>query len=101
MSDEPTMRERIAQAIHAKFVSLQPRPDDWPTWGELLAQGHQGANRVNDTRALADAVLAELETPTEAMTKAAAKYRIEEAATGWDAESADVWQAMIAEARKP
>ena len=49
--------ERVARGIHDQFVALQTRPDDWPTWGELLAQGHQGANRIYDTRELARAAI--------------------------------------------
>jgi hypothetical protein len=90
------MEERVARAIHGEFVRLQPRPDDWPTWGALIAEGHQGAHRVSDTRALARAVLIELRKPTEAMLIAArdwsyAKYG---KPIGNDA-AIGCWQAMI------
>lgn len=51
------MVEAAAIAIHAKFVAQRTRPEDWPTWRELLAQGHQGAHRVRETRELARAAL--------------------------------------------
>lgn len=49
--------EAVARAIwdaRGKFA----RSGDWPTWGELLAQGHQGQNRLEDTRREAAAALA-------------------------------------------
>ena len=58
--DEDALVERVARAIHTKFVSQQIHPEDWPTWGALLAEGHQGANRVEDTRVLARAALSVL-----------------------------------------
>lgn len=53
--------EAAAKAIHTQFVAQKPTPDDWPSWGELLAQGHQGMHRVNDTREQAAAALAAYE----------------------------------------
>ena len=34
--------------------------------------------------------------PTDEMKQAAVTYRIEEAASGWDATAADIWNDMIA-----
>jgi hypothetical protein len=51
-------REALAKAFWNAFVALQPNPIDWPSWGELVAQGHQGMHRVNDFYAYADNALA-------------------------------------------
>jgi len=70
MTDAPQtndMIERVAKAIYDAHVSLQPRPEDWDRWGELIAAGHQGAHRVYDTRALARAAIEAMRTPTDAM----------------------------------
>jgi hypothetical protein len=58
------MIERVAKAIYDAHVSLQPRPEDWDRWGELIAAGHQGANRVYDTRALARAAIEAMREPS-------------------------------------
>ena len=97
------MRERVAESIHTKFVSQQVRPEDWPKWGELLAQGHQGQSRVSDTRGLADAAVAAMREPTDAMVKqgemAAYEYRADPA--DWTLKlTKDAWQAMIDAALK-
>lgn len=52
--------QEVARALWQQIRTQQTRPGDWPTWGELLAQGHQGANRVGDFRLLARAALATL-----------------------------------------
>ena len=95
------MIERVAESIHTKFVSQQVRPEDWPTWGELLAQGHQGQSRVSDTRGLADAAVAAMREPTKAMILAAEQQRD----IGGDAGPGDLdptlaWRAMIDAALK-
>jgi hypothetical protein len=59
--------ERVAKAIYDAHVSRQPRPEDWDRWRELIAGGHQGRNRVEDTRALARAAIEAMRTPTDAM----------------------------------
>lgn len=44
-----------AEAAWRVFVSRQTHPENWPSWGELLAQGHQGMHRVNEFREYAAA----------------------------------------------
>lgn len=77
--------ERVAEAIHNAHVSRQPRPADWLSWGELIAQGHQGRHCVEDTRALARAAIEAMREPTEAMKDAG----YEHGSRGL------VWRAMI------
>lgn len=90
---KPTMRERIARAVDPErwaIIDHMPRSD--PARGVLIAAELMRA----------DAVLVELEKPTEAMLDAAhalddthdADWRV---AVGHH----QAWSAMIAEARKP
>jgi hypothetical protein len=51
------MVERAAEAAWDVYRSMKVPSSDWPTWGELLAQGHQGAGRVAEFRAIARAAL--------------------------------------------
>lgn len=48
--------ELLAEAIWNAFRVYRSQ-DDWPTWGELVAQGHQGMHRVNEYRLYARAAL--------------------------------------------
>ena len=64
------MVERVAMAIHEQFRLQRTHTEDWPTWGELLAQGHQGAWRVRETRELARAAIAAMRDPTDALIQA-------------------------------
>lgn len=50
--------EKMAEALWDGFAKQHLHPADWPSWGELLAQGHQGMHRVNEFRAHARAALA-------------------------------------------
>ena len=79
------MIERVAKAIYDAHVSRQPRPEDWDRWRELIAGGHQGRHRVEDTRALARAAIEAMREPTEAMKDAG----YEHGSRGL------VWRAMI------
>lgn len=51
------MVEAAARAMWTEFIAQHLRSEDWPTWGELLAQGHQGLGRVEQFRSLAHAAL--------------------------------------------
>lgn len=51
------MVEAGASAAYGEFVSRQTHPDNWPSWGEMVAQGHQGLWRVNEFREIARAAL--------------------------------------------
>jgi hypothetical protein len=70
--------------------------------GKLIAEVTEDAESALSALEVAGAVVVPRE-PTDAMKQAAAAYRIEEAATGWDATAADVWKDMIAASpyRKP
>ena len=46
----------VARALWIEFT-LWNAPVEHPTWGELLAQGHQGAKRVAEFRAYALAAI--------------------------------------------
>ena len=61
MTDAERLIEKVAEALWMAFVAQHVRSKDCPTWGELLAQGHQGLGRVNQFRALARAALAVVE----------------------------------------
>jgi len=51
------MVEAGASAAYGVFVEQQSHPDRWPSWGEMVAQGHQGLWRVNEFRDIARAAL--------------------------------------------
>ena len=92
MSETNEMIERVAKAIYDAHVSRQPRPADWLSWGELIAQGHQGRHRVEDTRALARAAIEAMREPSEAMIDAGYEYK------GRGNTTEAVWRAMVAAA---
>ncbi len=53
---DETKIDRVARAIWIEFT-LWNAPKEYPTWGELLAQGHQGAKRVSEFRLYALAAI--------------------------------------------
>jgi hypothetical protein len=53
--------ERVARAIYEAHCRLHPPPINWPTWGEQVAQGHQGQNRVREFLSYATAAIAAME----------------------------------------
>ncbi len=76
--------EKGARSAWDVFRARQTRPDDWPLWGELLAQGHQGAHRVDEFRGYARAALSAIPDP-----RAAAR------AEGFEAAKANVQEMLI------
>jgi hypothetical protein len=40
--------EAMARGMWIAFCAAQTHPENWPSWEELKAQGHQGRHRVNE-----------------------------------------------------
>lgn len=49
--------EAMARAMWEAYAGQQLHPADWPSWGELAAQGHQGMHRTNEFRGYARAAI--------------------------------------------
>lgn len=93
MSEQP-MRERIARTLArsdlaAALIDGGNSIDTYPAVGIAKFMDHIWDEYVP----WADAILAAMETPTDGMLKAAN--------SDWSRGSLQIWQAMIAEARKP
>ena len=102
--------EAMAAAIYGAYRAQHLRPDDWPTWAQLLAEGHQGMHRVNDTRAQAaaalDALCALSQEPGAAwriVPSEATKAMRDAGFTSWDAYGfwGDIYHSMLTAAPNP
>lgn len=49
--------EAMARGLWDAYAEQHLHPADWPSWGELMAQGHQGMHRVNEFRGYARAAI--------------------------------------------
>ncbi len=102
--------EAMAAALHEAFRAAQQYPDDWPMWAQLVAEGHQGMHRVNDTRALAtaalDALCALSREPGAAwriVPSEATKAMKEAGFASWNAYKfwGDIYRSMLTAAQNP
>ncbi len=59
-AEDVTKIDRVARSLWIEFMRWNASAE-WPTWGELLAQGHQGAKRVSEFRLYAQAAIAAIE----------------------------------------
>lgn len=49
--------EAMARGMWEAYARQHLHPADWPSWGELVAQGHQGIHRTNEFRGYARAAI--------------------------------------------
>lgn len=79
--------EAMARGMWEVFCASKARSDEWPSWAELLAQGHQGMHRINEFRGYARAairalhergglVVARMPADIEALTSAGHAYNM-------------------------
>lgn len=101
-----TDRKALIEAIAAALANARGARHGMPPVKNVLAmlKSVSGGKLVREVTEDAEAVLSALEAagavvvprePTMFMIEQAETYRIEEAATGWDAAATDVWGAMI------
>lgn len=62
--------DRVARAIHERFVLQQDIPEICPSWADLLADAPMGQEIAEETRDLARVAIAAMREPTEAMVDA-------------------------------
>ena len=86
--------DRVAQAIHERFVLQQDNPGVCPSWADLLADTPMGHEIAEENRDLARIAIAAMREPTDAMVEAC-DGMIEDAASPYD-----TWRRMIDEALK-
>lgn len=101
-----TDRKALIEAIASALANARGARHGMPPVKNVLAmlESVSGGKLVREVTEDAEAVLSALEAaaavvvpkePTETMQEVAEAYRIEDAATGWDATATEVWDDMI------